>query len=88
MPSKGRTENMSNNTISWSCGHFVVQSHRKGVAPYSVKYSETLGRWMCNCKDWMYRKLYEGGDCKHILEVKGLLETASIEELEQIKRED
>jgi predicted nucleic acid-binding Zn finger protein len=48
----------------------------------------TLGRWMCNCNDWMYRKLYEGGDCKHILEVKGLLETASIEELEQIKTED
>lgn len=69
--------------ITFSDGHFVVPSSRRRVAPYSVRYSGSFGRWICNCPDWWYRHIHDGTDCKHIKQVKEWLETASMEELER-----
>ena len=69
--------------ITFRDGHFIVPSSRRRVAPYSVRHSGTLGRWICNCPDWWHRKIHIGEDCKHILQVKEWLETASIEELNE-----
>ena len=70
-------------SITFHEGHFVVPSSRRRVAPYSVRYSGSFGRWICNCPDWWNRKIHTGEDCKHIKQVKEWLETASMTELEE-----
>ena len=72
--------------VSFSDGHFSVPSSRRRVAPYSVRCSESWGRWVCNCPHWFHRCIYSGEDCKHITQVKEWLETASMKELEESER--
>ena len=77
---KGKTK------VSFSDGHFNVPSSRRGVAPYSVRCSGTMNRWICNCPHWFYRCMHNGEDCKHITQVKEWLEMASMKELEEAER--
>ena len=73
--------------ITFHDGHFVVQSSRRRVAPYSVRCSGSFGRWICNCPDWWNRRIHTGEDCKHIKEVRAWLETASMKELEEANKQ-
>ena len=77
---KGKTK------VSFSDGHFNVPSSRHGVAPYSVRCSGTMGRWICSCPHWFHRCLHNGEDCKHIAQVREWLEMASMKELEEAER--
>ena len=74
--------------ITFRDGHFIVQSSRRRVAPYSIRHSGTLGRWICNCPDWWNRKIHTGENCKHIKMVVEWLETASMKELEEADNDD
>lgn len=39
------------------------------IGEYTIKWSEQQSRWLCNCKDFQYRRQKEkNGICKHIFE--------------------
>lgn len=35
---------------------------------YSLSWDTRMGRYICGCKDWMYRQFDIGMDCKHIIQ--------------------
>jgi len=37
---------------------------------YHIKYHESINRYSCSCPDWTIKRSTEGGDCKHISELK------------------
>ena len=74
--------------IKFREGHFIVPSSRRRVAPYSVRFSGMMGRYICNCPDWLNRKIKTGEDCKHCNAVRTFLDTASMKELEEALHDD
>ena len=74
--------------IKYREGHFIVPSSRRRVAPYSVRFSGPMGRYICNCPDWLNRRMKTGEDCKHCKAVRTFLDTASMRELEEALHDD
>jgi hypothetical protein len=47
---------------------FEVQGRGK---KYTIRYSITLFRWLCDCRDFTFRRLdVDGAKCKHIKELE------------------
>ena len=68
-------------------GIWHIPSFSSRRKQYHVRYSGIHGRWCCDCKDWQFRRQYDHTDCKHVAQVKEILDTWSIEELEEIEYE-
>ena len=54
---------------------------------YHVRMSGIFGRWVCDCPDWQNRRRLDGTDCKHVSQVKEILNTWPMSRLEMIKHE-
>ena len=54
---------------------------------YHVRLSGIFGRWVCDCPDWMHRRRLDGTDCKHVAQVKEILDTWPTSKLEMIEYE-
>lgn len=72
-------------TVSFNVNRFEVTSSQRLHAPYSVRFSRMLNRWICDCPNFRFRHMNEGGHCKHIDEVIELLETAPMAELDRLE---
>jgi hypothetical protein len=47
---------------------YRVASKSDKTREYIIRWSDLLGRYTCDCPDWVYRRMYVGTDCKHIKE--------------------
>lgn len=58
---------------------FVVPSHTTSKR-YTVKYHPDVGRFSCNCGDWVHARSHQTSksaqDCKHVRQVVGSLRSA------------
>jgi hypothetical protein len=54
---------------------------------YHVRHSGIFGRWVCDCPDWQNRRRLDDTDCKHVSQVKEILDTWPMSKLEMITHE-
>lgn len=71
--------------IHYVDGYWGIQSSRKRPA-YLLYWAKSLKRWICTCPDFEYRRALAYSDCKHIKMLKNFLESASMEKLEEVKK--
>jgi hypothetical protein len=65
---------------------YKVPSHSNRSITYSVNFSSLLNRWVCNCPNWINRRMKEGTDCKHIKELLSRLDEEEVKNMVQKKR--
>ena len=68
-------------------GVWHIPSFSSRRKTYHVRYSGIYGRWVCDCDDYYFRHANRNTDCKHVRQVKEIIDTWSMEELEAIKHE-
>lgn len=48
---------------------------------YTIKYHDSIDRYSCSCPDWVIKRSTQGGDCKHIEDLKsqvGMVKSAAL----------
>ena len=68
-------------------GVWHIPSFSSRRKTYHVRYSGIYGRWVCDCDDYYFRHANRNTDCKHVRQVKEIMDTWSMEELEEIEYE-
>jgi predicted nucleic acid-binding Zn finger protein len=64
-------------------GIFFLSSSRKNTVKRHIHYSALMKRWVCDCEDFAFRRMKEGGNCMHIIACLSFIDTASMEQLEE-----
>ena len=82
---RGVQADRSKPTVTRGVWHIPSFSSRRKT--YHVRYSSIYGRWVCDCDDYYFRHANKNTDCKHVRQVKEIIDTWSMEELEAIKHE-
>jgi hypothetical protein len=69
--------------IYYEDGYWGVQSsHKKSI--HLIFWSKGMMRWICDCKDFEYRRVQSGDNCKHIKMLLEFMSSASIEKLLEV----
>lgn len=58
-------------------GHIIACGEEAKSKPHEIFYSKMLKRWICSCYDFQFRKMKNGGECKHIMALVELINTAT-----------
>lgn len=77
-----RNENM---IIHYEDGYWGVQSSSKKPI-HLIFWSKGIGRWICDCKDFEYRRAQSGDNCKHIKMLLEFMASARLETLTEVIR--